>query len=215
MDDQAPDPSLDPGSEPGPDPGFDLGAGGFCAVVLAGGTAVRMDGVDKAGVEHAGRTLLSHVLDALVDADEVVVVGEQVATDRPVTFVREDPPYGGPVAGFLAGVDALLRHPRWIGVVAVDMPGVTPGTFRRLRKAARGHDGAFLRDAHDDRRQLCGILGTEALATVRPDLEHRHGMAMHRLLADLHLVDVAARGEEGTDVDTWEDLRDLQDPERP
>lgn len=207
MDDLAADPDLDPG--------FDLGAGGFCAVVLAGGTAVRMDGVDKAGVEHAGRTLLAHVLDALVDADEVVVAGEPVVTDRPVTFVREDPPYGGPVAGFLAGVDALLRHPRELGVVAVDMPGVTPGTFRRLREAARGHDGAFLRDARHDRRQLCGVLGAEALATVRPDLEHRHGMAMHRLLADLDLVDVAARGQEGTDVDTWADLRDLRDREHP
>lgn len=194
-----------------PGTGFDLGAGGFCAVVLAGGTAVRMDGVDKAGVEHAGRTLLAHVLDALVDADEVVVVGEQVLTERPVTFVREDPPYGGPVAGFLAGIDALLRRPRTIGLVAVDMPGVSPGTFRRLREAGRDHDGAFLRDAHHDRRQLCGVVDAARIEAVRPDLEHRHGMAMHRLLHDLDLVDVAARGQEGTDVDTWEDLRTLQD----
>jgi molybdopterin-guanine dinucleotide biosynthesis protein A len=29
---------------------FDLTAGGFCGVVLAGGTAARMDGVDKSSV---------------------------------------------------------------------------------------------------------------------------------------------------------------------
>ncbi len=53
---------------------FDLGAGGFCGVVLAGGTAARMDGIDKAGVELAGRPLLSYAVDAFLDADEVVFV---------------------------------------------------------------------------------------------------------------------------------------------
>ena len=61
------------------------------AVVLAGGTAARLDGVDKASVEYAGRTLLEHALDAVVDAAEVVVVGEPVPTERPVTFVRRGP----------------------------------------------------------------------------------------------------------------------------
>ncbi|HEX5916467.1 MAG TPA: NTP transferase domain-containing protein, partial [Nocardioides sp.] len=72
----------------------------FCGVVLAGGTAARMDGVDKASVELGGRTLLEYAVDAFVDADEVVVVGpDTVRTGRPVTFVVEDPPRGGPVAG--------------------------------------------------------------------------------------------------------------------
>ena len=39
-----------------------------------------------------------------------------------MTFIREDPPHGGPVAGLLTGVDALLRAPRLVGVLAVDMP---------------------------------------------------------------------------------------------
>ncbi len=70
----------------------------FSAVVLAGGTAARMGGADKAGIELGGRTLLEHALDAVVDAVEVVVVGDPVPTDLPATFVREDPPYGGPAA---------------------------------------------------------------------------------------------------------------------
>ena len=48
----------------------------FSAVVLAGGVAARLDGVDKASVELHGRTLLTWALDALVDAVEVVVVGD-------------------------------------------------------------------------------------------------------------------------------------------
>ncbi|MCW2737162.1 NTP transferase domain-containing protein [Nocardioides sp.] len=188
---------------------FDLTAGGFCGVVLAGGTAARMDGVDKAGVELHGRTLLELALDAFLDADEVVVVApEAVPTSRPVTFVCEDPPRGGPVAGLLTGVDALLRRPRLVGVLAVDMPRVTPATMRRLRAAAAGHDGAFLADG-DGRRQLAGVLDAGRLAEVRPDLEGQHGMALHSLLAPLHLAVVASSGDEAVDIDSWTDLRDL------
>ena len=188
---------------------FDLDAAGFCGVVLAGGTAARMDGVDKASIELAGRTLLAYAVDAFLDADEVVVVGPAgVRTDRPVTTVFEDPPRGGPVAGLLTGVDALLRTPLLVGVLAVDMPRVTPATMRRLRVAAAGRDGAFLVDA-DGRRQLAGVLDAARLHAVRPDLEGQHGMALHRLLAPLDLAEVAATGDEAVDVDSWADLRDL------
>jgi molybdopterin-guanine dinucleotide biosynthesis protein A len=180
----------------------------YAAVILAGGTAVRMDGVDKAGVEHAGRTLLEHALAAVAGAAEVVVVGEAVPTSRPVTFVREDPPRGGPVAGLCAGVDALHPPPRTLVVLAVDMPRVTAGTVRRLLTQAEGHDGAFLVDA-DGRRQLAGVLDATALGRERP--ADVHGLPLHRLLGALDLAVVPALGEEARDVDTWADLRDLGD----
>ena len=180
----------------------------FSAIVLAGGQAVRLDGADKASVEYLGRTLLEHTLDALIDATEVVVVGDPVPTTRPVTFTREDPRYGGPVAALLTGRDALLREPRTVGVLAVDMPRVTSWTFRRLQEAAVGHDGAFLTDA-SGRRQLAGVLDAARLEEVRPGHEGQHGMPMHRLLADLDLVEVGPEGDEGRDVDTWSDVRDL------
>lgn len=189
---------------------FDLTASGFCAVILAGGTAARMDGIDKASVEHAGRTLLEYSLDAVLDADEVVVVGAPVPTQRPVTFTREDPASGGPVAGLLTGRDALLRTPDLLAVLAVDMPRLTPYTFRRLREAAAGHDGAFLVEPGErGRRQLAGVLDVRRLDAVRPGLEEQHAMPLHRLLAGLDLVDVTAEGDEARDVDTWADLRDL------
>ena len=184
-------------------------AAGFCGVVLAGGTAARMDGIDKGAVELRGRTLLELAVDAFLDADEVVVVAPQnVPTERPVTFVCEDPPRGGPVAGLLTGIDALLRRPALVGVLAVDMPRVTPLTMRRLREAAAGRDGAFLVDG-DGRRQLAGVLDPARLAGVRPGLEGQHGMALHRLLAPLDLASVESIGEEAVDIDSWADLRDL------
>jgi molybdopterin-guanine dinucleotide biosynthesis protein A len=180
----------------------------IAAVVLAGGTAVRLGGVDKASVELDGRTLLEHALDALVDAEEVVVVmPATVPTSRPVTFTREDPPHGGPVAGLLAGTDALVRPADLLVVLAVDMPWVTPATVRRLREAATGRDGAFLVD-DEGTRQLAGVLDGPRLAAVSPSLEGRHGMPLHRLLEPLDLATVPARGREARDVDTWEDLRE-------
>ena len=182
----------------------------FAAVVLAGGTAARLDGADKASLEHAGRTLLEWSIDALIDASEVVVVGDPVPTTRPVTFTRESPRHGGPVAALLTGRDALARPPLTLGVLAVDMPHVTAYTFRRLHEAALGRDGAFLTDA-GGRRQLAGVLDAARLDAVRPDHEDQHGMALHRLLAGLDLAEVPPRGDEGRDVDTWADVRDLQD----
>ena len=176
--------------------------------MLAGGTAARLGGADKAGVEHAGRTLLEHALAAVAGAAETVVVGDRVPTSRPVTFTREDPPYGGPAAGLLAGRDALAATPDLLVVLAVDMPLVGTGTVARLLTAATGHDGAFLAD-RDGRRQLAGVLEVAGLDRVRP--EDTHGLPLRRLLESLDLAVVAPDGPEATDVDTWADLRDLRD----
>ena len=183
-------------------------SGAFSAVVLAGGVAARRDGADKASVELHGRTLLAWALDAVIDAGEVVVVGEPVPTERPVTFTREDPRYGGPVAALLTGRDALLQPRSWLAVLACDMPYLTAHTFQRLRAAAEGRDGAVL-VGPDGRRQLTLVLDVDRLDAVRPGHEEQHGLALHRLIGPLDLVEVPAEGREHRDVDTWTDVRDL------
>ena len=87
-------------------------------------------------MEVAGLTLLEHVLGALAEVPEVVVVGDEVGTSRPVTFLREDPAGGGPAAGLLAGLTGFPRPPRLVVVLAVDMPLVTTATVGRLVQAA-------------------------------------------------------------------------------
>ncbi|QYJ03499.1 NTP transferase domain-containing protein [Nocardioides panacisoli] len=183
----------------------------FAAIVLAGGRGSRLGGADKASIEVDGRTLLAHALEAVVDAAEVVVVGTQVPTDRPVTFVREDPAYGGPVAGLLTGRDALFGSFATVAVLAVDMPRVTTTTIRRLRDAAEGRDGAALTDP-GGHRQLALVLRTAGLDAARPPLEEQHGASLHSLLAPLDLAAVPAHDREHRDVDSWTDLRDLADP---
>jgi molybdopterin-guanine dinucleotide biosynthesis protein A len=191
-----------------------MGAHELAAVILTGGTAVRMDGVDKAALELDGATLLERALTATAAASEVVVVGDPVPTSRPVTWTREQPPGGGPAAGLLAGVDALREPHDLVAVLAVDMPHVTTATLARLVGARRDDvDGALLVDESGRRQLLCGVHRRSALQRVRPARADEHGLPVKRLLRPLRLLEVPALPGEAGDVDTWEDLRALR--ERP
>lgn len=172
-----------------------------------------MGGADKASIELDGVTLLERALAATMNADEVVVVGEQVPTSRPVTWTREEPRGGGPAAGLLAGFDRFLRTPDLVVVLAVDMPRVTPGTIARLTWSVADSivDGALLVDAEGRAQTLCAVYRREAIERARPaDREQEHGLSMRALLDRLLLKEVRAMGREAQDIDTWEDLRDLR-----
>lgn len=177
----------------------------LAAVVLAGGTAARMGGADKAAIEHEGVTFLERAIAAVAAADDVVVVGDEVPTSRPVTFVREDPPLGGPAAGVVAGLGRLARPPAYVVVLAVDMPLVTDATIGRVLDAAHDRDGAVLVD-DTGRRQPVLAVRREHLPGVGADV---HGRSLWSLLEGLELAEVPALGGEATGVDTWADLRDL------
>ena len=179
-------------------------------IVLTGGSAVRFQGADKASMEIGGVTLLEHVLGALSEVPEVVVVGDQVITSRPAGFVREDPPGGGPAAGLLAGLDGFPRLPRLVMVLAVDMPLVTTATVRRLMLSAE-EDGALLVDGDGRRQYLCALYRSDALRAAAPTAEERPGLAMRALVKGLRLAEVPAIGREAQDVDTWEDLTRLRE----
>lgn len=185
------------------------------AVVLSGGSAVRLDGADKAGLEIAGKTLLEHVLDSVEDVPDVVVVGEEVPTSRPVSFRREEPAGGGPVAALAAGMTGFMRTPPWVLLLAVDMPLVSANTISRLIRGTGDAvtpepvDGALLVDAGGRRQYLCGLYDTAALLRAMPT--DPRGAPMHRLLSRLALVEVPAIGSEAHDVDTWDDVREVRE----
>jgi molybdopterin-guanine dinucleotide biosynthesis protein A len=182
------------------------------AVVLSGGGAARLGGADKASIEVGGRTLLERALAAVVDAGEVVVVGAEVPTSRPVTFTREDPAGGGPAAGLLAGLRAFARTPDRVVVLAVDMPLVTADTVRRLTAAA-DRDGAVLVDPSGRDQYLCAAYSTQAIedAALSAAGDLGHGVAMRELVGGLRLTRVPAAGDETHDLDTWEDLTTLRE----
>jgi molybdopterin-guanine dinucleotide biosynthesis protein A len=185
------------------------------AVVLAGGTAARMDGVDKSAIEIDGVTLLERALAAAVAATEVVVVGRPAPTSRPVTWTVEDPPSGGPAAGLLTALDRFAVRPDLVAVLAVDMPRVHAGTIARLTWAVESDpafDGAVLLDRDGRRQTLAAVYRHAALTRVRPASPgQQHGLPMRRLVGPLRLAEVPTVGDEAHDVDTWADLQALRE----
>jgi molybdopterin-guanine dinucleotide biosynthesis protein A len=139
-------------------------AEGFDAVVLAGGGGRRLGGVDKGGLVVAGVPLLDRVLLAAAGARHTVVVGEPRPIARPVTWAREDPPGGGPLAGLAAGLSVLAQ------LTAAEPVGAAPG-------------GAMT-DAESDTGELPVIV----LATDLPWLRQED---LARLLAALHAAPAA------------------------
>lgn len=212
-----------PGRPPrvGP-PGLDSPGGGsrragplrLGAVVLTGGTGARLGGVDKAALEVGGVTLLERSLTATMAAVEVVVVGPEVPTSRPVTWTVEDPPLGGPAAGLLSALGRFAATPDLVAVLAVDMPFVNAGTLARLTWAVEADpdlDGAVLVDPAGRRQTLAAVYRVSALVAARPlESGREHGLPMRRLVGGLRLAEVPTVGDEARDVDTWADVRGLR-----
>jgi molybdopterin-guanine dinucleotide biosynthesis protein A len=110
-------------------------------VVLAGGRGQRL-GADKATIEIApGETLLQRAL-ALVaplSDDLIVVQRADQHLDAPGARVISDrPPFEGPLAGILAGIEAARQE--WSLVVACDMPFLSRPLVRYLLALRPGHD---------------------------------------------------------------------------
>jgi len=188
----------------------------LAAVILSGGSGVRLGGVDKASIEIDGLTLLEHAITSTAAAQEVVVVGPELPTTRPVTWTREEPPGGGPAAGLLAGVDALVERPGLVCVLAVDMPRFSARTLGRLVDvlAAEGADtdAVCLVDDENRKQWLAAVYRYDALVAARPDdRSAEHGLSIRRLMMPLRIVGVPAEADEARDVDTWADLRDLRE----
>ena len=177
---------------------------GWAAVILTGGTATRLGGLDKASLELGDRSLLDHALAAVEGADEVVVVGPPAPAPAGVRFTREEPPGGGPLAGIAAGVAALTPGHRRVVVLAVDMPHVTAQTVTRLLAASDEVDGAWLTD-RDGRRQLAGAVDPALV----PGADDARGAPARTLMTAGTVRDVPALLDEAEDVDTWQDVARL------
>ncbi|MFP3712140.1 molybdenum cofactor guanylyltransferase [Puerhibacterium sp. TATVAM-FAB25] len=193
------------------------------ALVLAGGEARRLGGVSKAEVLVAGRPLLAWALDATAAARHTVVVGPSVLArlvGPSVRVVREDPPFGGPVAGLAAGLmtlDAVSTEDRPavpVLVLACDVPGAARVVRPLLAAlaAAPDADGAWLVDGSGRPQPLVAVHRREPLrAALRRVAAHGgvHGAAVRRLTAGLTMVDVADPAGYGADADTWQAVHEL------
>jgi len=163
-------------------------------------------GVDKATLVVSGETLAAgaaRVLRAV--CDPAVEAGPGVSGLR---AVREDPPGSGPLAGFLAAVEAFgLQGP--VVLLACDLPRLTEDA---LRLVAQWPGAASVVPTIGGRAQhACARYSQEAIVYAR-----RSGKTSLRALltADTVYLDERAWGHVATaetfaDVDTPDDLASL------
>lgn len=183
-------------------------SGSVHAIVLAGGKASRMGGVDKPALVVGGRRMLDTALDAVADCECTVVVGPY-RDDLPqhIVQVQESPSGAGPVAAVAAGFAALDSNPEdVIVVIASDLPFVCAETVRTL--AERGSGGAaFAVDADDHVQFLFSAWSSSVLGAQLNALDSHANQPMKFLVPE-HYARVPVT--DGIDCDTRSDLEEAR-----
>lgn len=184
-------------------------------VILGGGTGQRLGGASKPDLMVRGRRALEWALVSEPGIPHVCVVPETVTVPNDVIRVMEEPPRSGPAAGFIAGIQALLKvlsedtEPRWIGLVPVDAPLATL-TFPLLLEAveesiSQGHhvDGV-LACAAEHRQNLIGVFSLDAVRNFT--VSQWVNRSMRALLKELDTINVEVPESWVADIDTPSDL---------
>ncbi|NLV79372.1 MAG: NTP transferase domain-containing protein [Rhodococcus sp.] len=173
------------------------------AVIVAGGRATRMGGLDKPAQIVAGRRMLDAAVAAVAGLDRVTVVGPpRDGLGASVTQVRESPAGSGPVAALAAArpaADVVVTLPS-------DLPFVTTDTVTALLDALRTAPDADAAFAVDDTGRVQFLVAAwrgAALASRLAALGDVVDRPVRALLPDRH-VTVAAPGID--DCDTLDDL---------
>ncbi len=204
-------------------------------IVLAGGRARRLGGVDKASMRVGARTLLGYIMDQLGPQRAIAVVGPQklASLEHGALFgddfahrvlTREVPDFGGPAAGIASGVAALgNRRVRgnFTAILPVDAPWA-PAALPELLAALtseehgpeiHGPELAVAVDAGGREQWLTCVARSDALARRVEAAGELDGTSALKLLAPLKTRFVTmtqpAKAQLVLDIDTPEDARRL------
>ena len=181
------------------------------AVVLCGGRSRRL-GRDKTRAALGDTTVLDHLLDALPTDWEVVAVGAARPTTRSVTWAREDPPGGGPLAATAAGLTQAAGD--LVVVIAGDMPFAAPAAARlvsHLLTAIEGDPGLDAVTAVDGDGRPNPLLTAYRTEVVRRALPaDPAGRPARWLLERVRAGTLPVPADEALDVDTPEALAEAR-----
>lgn len=169
------------------------------AIILAGGRASRLGGIDKTALVFDGVTLLARAVAAAGGAQSTVVVGADVV---------ESPRFSGPAAATITGLDSLAR-PRapFTAVIAADLPyiGAALPMLLAALETAPFAGGVIAVDDDGRRQPLLAIYSTAALALAGAEARgHLENLGMMALIAPIHLIEVPVPSALCADIDSPE-----------
>jgi molybdopterin-guanine dinucleotide biosynthesis protein A len=164
-------------------------------LVLAGGRAARMGGVDKGWVLHEGEPLVATALRRLAPQVGSVLISAnrnidayralaEVVTDEDAGLPLE--PFPGPLAGVLAGLHRATGD--WIALAPCDAPSLPADLVARLVDAV-GDAGAAYPVTAERRQPACALVRRSTEPSLRAFLRSG-GRAMHRWFETLGVVEV-------------------------
>ena len=184
----------------------------IAGLVLAGGQATRMGGVDKGLQMLRGRPLLGWTLSRLAPQVMSVMISAN-APDKYSAFrlpvIADDIPSAGPLAGVLAGLK-IARHPL-LATVPCDAPFLPTDLVSRLHAALESEqaDLAVIR-TRDGLQPMFSLLRRRVLPTLEGYLRHggRKADGWH---GNLRVVEVTYddHPEAFTNINTLEQLHAL------
>lgn len=137
------------------------------ALILAGGKATRLGGVDKRELVVEGRTIFDRQVEALHGLPILVSSPRDIAGH---VTVRDTIADGGPLAGIAAGLTAARTT--WLLVLAGDMPYITAAVVERLlARTAENIDAVGVRLAGLLEPLVCVLRVSVFLPLVQARLE--------------------------------------------
>jgi molybdopterin-guanine dinucleotide biosynthesis protein A len=183
------------------------------AVVLAGGRATRLGGIDKTALGPPGDTLLDRALRATAGAARRIVVAEAGSRRGPagVVWTTESPRFGGPVAALAAALAVPGPAAPAVLVLAADLPEVeraVPALLAAVDGTAEA-DGWLALDPEGRDQPLLALYRRAPLVAALAALPGGPADAsLRRLLAPLALVRIPLGRTLVADIDTPDDLRE-------
>ena len=207
------------------------------AIIVAGGRARRLGGIDKTALVWQGRRLLDGVLAAASGARRICVVGSEA--DLPASVLRtfEEPRWGGPAAAIVAGLEALANADAlagstadgaadasadWVVLLAGDLVRADDAVavllaelervLSAIRVGAEPHrvvDGVVSVDSGGRRQPLLAVYRRSALTSAARIHASVQNMSVTGLMATLTLVELHLPDALSDDIDTPADAARL------
>ncbi len=177
------------------------------AMILTGGTSSRF-GSDKSHAMIGQLTLVENLLTSLPPDVEIVIVGPQMKnTSHAVTYTREDPAGGGPVAAIDAGLACIKTE--FVAVLATDMPFASRILDVLIDNFPDSEEATIPLDSQGIRQPLCALYRTDALSRALSQLGGVQGQSVRKLISLLAVKELSLDANLRRillDVDTPSDL---------
>lgn len=176
------------------------------SIVVAGGSATRMGGADKAMLPLGlgGNALIADVIQSCPGKVFIVGYPREIGTvaNESVTWVPDLNPGGGPAAGIWSGLTKVSSE--YVFISAADQT-LSPETVGKLIEAASGNDGAWAIRSDGSGQPLCACVLTELLRGLLAATQGVNQSPL-RLLSSLEMVGVNVNPNQVVDFDTWQDV---------